>query len=498
MRLQLFSIYIALLFYSIPTFSQEIIGQIIDAQTNEPIAFATVQFSNNNGVVSNGEGFFNIPSDHLNPDSVLSISFMGYESQSLTIGKLKAQNHLIKLKEAISQLNTVYITNRAPRTDSIMARVNRNLFANYHFSDVKFTIFNRQTVYFKANKLKVDIEKSSGFNKKQLEESNKKFENLSEQIINNPPTQTFTDVLSDLYLKSDYSGKMEIIKATKLKDNKNNLSLETIQSKVSNIVLQHLDTTKTYKVKSGWFKIEDSLSLKKAKDIKKESDINSFGSLKFENIKSIKEHLFEKESVLDFVLDSRIYNYKLTNVTTIDDQLVYVIAFNPRKSKAKYKGTLYIADVDYAVLKLDYSYAEGKIGDKLNLKLLFGVKYIENVNQGTVIYKKSDESKIYYPYYINHESEQYIYAHRPFKFIENSNIIKNKVAFDVTMEGTVIQKYELMSLYHKPFEPASYTEIMEPKNVNFTELKQYNPSLWKDYTIMEPLEELKKFKVEDL
>ena len=497
MRLQLFSLYSLLLFCSISTFSQEIKGQIVDAKTNEPIAFATIQYNTNNGVVTNGEGFFNIPFDGLNPDSDLSVSFMGYETQSLTIQNLKNQNHLIKLREAINQLNTVYLTNRVPRVDSIMARVNKNLIKNYHFSDVQFTIFNRQTVYFKANNLKVDIEKSSGFNKKQLQESNKKFDDLSQQIISNPPTQTFTDILSDLYLKSDYSGKMEIKKATKLKDDKNNLSLENIQSRVKNIVLQHLDTTKTYKVKTGWFKIEDSLSLKKAREIKKETDVNSFENLKFENINSIKEHLFEKESLLDFVLDTNIYNYKLTNITTIDDQLVYIITFNPRKSKAKFEGTLYISDVDYAVLKLDYSYAEGKTGDKLNLKFLLGVKYIENINKGTVIYKKNLESKNYYPYYINHESGQYVYAHRPFKFVENSKIIKNKVAFDVIIEGTVIQKYELMSLFNKPFESATYNEIVEPINVDFIELKQYDPSLWKDYSIMEPLEELKKFKAEE-
>ena len=497
MRLQLFSLYSLLLFCSISTFSQEIKGQIVDAKTNEPIAFATIQYNTNNGVVTNGEGFFNIPFDGLNPDSDLSVSFMGYETQSLTVQNLKNQNHLIKLREAINQLNTVYLTNRVPRVDSIMARVNKNLIKNYHFSDDQFTIFNRQTVYFKANNLKVDIEKSSGFNKKQLEESNKKFDDLSQQIISNPPTQTFTDILSDLYLKSDYSGKMEVKKATKLKDDKNNLSLDNIQSRVKNIVLQHLDTTKTYKVKTGWFKIEDSLSLKKAREIKKETDVNSFENLKFENINSIKEHLFEKESLLDFVLDTNIYNYKLTNITTIDDQLVYIITFNPRKSKAKFEGTLYISDVDYAVLKLDYSYAEGKTGDKLNLKFLLGVKYIENINKGTVIYKKNLESKNYYPYYINHESGQYVYAHRPFKFVENSKIIKNKVAFDVIIEGTVIQKYELMSLYHKPFKSATYNEISEPKNVDFIELKQYDPSLWKDYSIMEPLEELKKFKAEE-
>lgn len=497
MRLSFVLLSTLFLLCTIPTFSQHIKGQIIDTKTNEPIAFATVQYNDNNGVVSNMEGFFNIPSDGLNPETILSVSFMGYETQRMTIQSLKNQDHLIKLKEAVNQLNTVYLTNKGASVDSIMARVHKKLDVNYRFSDVHYTLFTRKTTYFKAHDLKINIEKSSGFNKKQLEASNKQFDELTNRIVNNPPTQMFTDVLSDLYLKPDFKAKMEVKKATKLKDHKNNLTLETIQSKVSAIVLEHLDTTKTYKVKTGWFTVEDSLSFKKSKAVENKSDDNNFASFKTDNISNIKEHLFDNASLLDFVLDTNIYNYQLINITTIDDQLVYIIKFKPRKNRAKFQGTLYIADEDYAILKLDYSYAEGKIGEKLNLKLLFGVKYVEKVNKGTVIYKKNMESKNYYPYYINHESGQYVYAHRPFKFVENSSIIKNKIAFDVSIEGTIVQKQELMSLDYKPFDSALFNEITEAKKVDYIELKQYDPSLWKTYTIMEPLDELKKFKIED-
>lgn len=497
MRLQLLVLCTLLLLCTNLLFSQHITGQIVDAKTNEPIAFATVTFDGNHGVVSNMEGFFNIPAEGLSLETILTVSFMGYETQDLTIQSLKNQNQRISLKEAINQLNTVYLTNKVASVDSIMARVQRNLDANYRFSDVQYTLFRRQTTFFKAHDLKVNIEKSSAFNKKQLEASNKQFDELTHRIVKNPPTQMFTDVLSDIYLKSDYKGKMEITQATKLIDLKNNVNLETIQSRVSAIVLQHLDTTKTYKVKTGWFKVEDSLSFKKSREFGKDSANNNFESIKSDNINTIKAHLYDSASVLDFVLNTTDYNYQLTNVTTIDDQLVYIINFNPRKNRAKFQGTLYINDEDYAILKLDYSYAEGKIGEKLNLKFLLGVKYVEKVNKGTVIYKRNTQSKNYYPYYINHESGRYVYAHRPFKFVENSNIIKNKVAFDVIVEGTMVQKQELMSVDYKPFDSTSFNAITEAKKIDYIELKKYDPSLWTKYTIMEPLEELKKFKAED-
>ncbi len=497
MKLQSVILWAILLLCSTPIFSQQIKGQIIDAKTNEPIAFATIQFADDNGVVSNMEGFFNLSSDDLTPETLLTISFMGYQTQTLTITNLQNQNNLVKLNEAVNQLNTVYITNKLPSVDSIMARVNRNASKNYHFSNIKQKLFTRETGYFKANNLEVDIEKSSGFNKKQLEASNKQFRELTNQIVNNPPTQTFTDILLDLYLKPDFSSKIEVIKATKLKDRKNSLSLETIQSRVTNIVLQHLDTSKTYKVKSGWFKVEDSLSFKKSKAAKKDMEDNNFNAIKSANVNTLKEHLFENQSLMDFVKETDIYDYEIANVTTIDDQLVYVINFEPRKRSAKFKGTIYVNEEDYAILKLDYKFAEGKVGEKFNLKLLLGVKYVENVNRGTVIYKKNGDNKGYYPYYINHESGQYVYAHRPFKFVENSDDSKNKVAFDVTIEGNIVEKHELMSLDYKTSDDATFNGITEAKKVDFIQLKQYDPSIWKDYTIMEPLEELKKFKVEE-
>ncbi|MEZ4792183.1 MAG: hypothetical protein R2783_01515 [Gelidibacter sp.] len=187
------------------------------------------------------------------------------------------------------------------------------------------------------------------------------------------------------------------------------------------------------------------MSLKKSKEVKKDSDDNSFNNLKSGSIKNMMEHLFEKQSLMDFVMDTDIYEYVIAKVTTIDDQLVYIINFEPRKRSAKFEElSMWLTMTHY--IQLDYSYGEGKVGEKMNLKLLLGVKYVENVNKGTVIYKKNNEDNTYYPYYINHESGQYVYAHRPFKFTENDEESKNKVAFDITIEGNVVEKYELMSL----------------------------------------------------
>jgi len=457
-----------------------------------------VQYDDNNGVVTNMEGYFTLSLEKIASNKPLTISFMGYQTQQMTIKEMELTKYIVKLKEAVNQLGTVYINTKLPNVDSIMARVHRNLKKNYKVSNSKQTLFSRETTYFKAKKIDVDITKSTGFKKSQLEASNAEFAAMANQIVNNPLTQSFTDVLVELYRKDPAKNKMKVIQATKLIDRQHNVSLENIQSRVAKIVLKHLDTSKTYKLKSGWFKIEDSLSFKGDKKTKDEAkEDKSFSGLKSSTLSLLNSFLFQEHSELDFVTDTDIYDYKLQGVTTIDDQLVYVIDFEPRRSKAKFKGQLFVNDADYAILKSSYSFDKGKHGDKLNLRLLLGVKYIEDVHDGTVIYKKTSDSESYYPYYINQKSGQYVYAHRPLKFIENDDDSSNKIAFDLVAEGNVIEKLELMSLGNLTVDDQSFMNVIEPKKIDYIKLKQYDPFLWKDYNILEPLEELKKFKVED-
>ena len=71
----------------------------------------------------------------------------------------------------------------------------------------------------------------------------------------------FKDYSGDILLKNKDTSKIAIQKATKLIDSKKDFSIDKIQERAQNIILQYLDTTLTYKLKTGLFKIEDSLSL---------------------------------------------------------------------------------------------------------------------------------------------------------------------------------------------------------------------------------------------
>ena len=300
-----------------------------------------------------------------------------------------------------------------------------------------YRLFYRGTEYNKFKTLKFEIDKASGFKKRELAGVNLSLDSLT-SAIKNSQSIDFTDYLADLMILDKENAKLDVIKATKLIDTKNSVSVDKIQDKAQRIFLTYLDTTKTYKLKTGLIKIEDSLSLND-NDTKRGDKREAISTLSYDtsNLKDLShEHLHKSQvydnTILTNLLDANLYNYDYVNATVYNGELVHIIAYEPRRSKAKFEGVLYITDESHAVIKTDYQYADGKRGQKLNLKLLLGIKFVENVKQGTIIYAK-DES-YYQPKYIKEESGSYFYVNRPIKFIENSKE-KRKVGFSFKIEG---------------------------------------------------------------
>ncbi len=486
--------FLALLIFMVaPGFSQQITGKIVDSKTKVAVPFSTIQFDEFNGVVTNAEGFYNFSVDGFDDSKILTVSCLGYMTQTMSLQQLKSKNYVISLDESVNELSTVYLTNRMPNVDSIMKKVQANLKQNYNSALTKNKIFSRQTQFFKPDDVAIEIEKSSGFGKNQLKESNRQLDSLTRSLVNSPPSQEFTDILGEFYSLNDAANKLHVIKATELLDIKNKNTFDNIQKKATNVILKHLDVNATYKLKTGLFKIEDSLSLKDAKK-KQEESIPNLMDVKANANQFLKAHSFGGSSIFDFVSDTSIYDYSIEDITYMEGKAVFIIQFEPRKNRAKYTGNLYVSEEDYAVLRVDYKYAEGKKGQSINLKLLLGVKYSENVNNGTVIYKKNVNTNYYYPYYINQEIGRYAYVRRPLKFIENGGD-KDKIAFDFKVDGNIIEKREILTFSNEVITEETYNALFESKTVEFIKLKQYDPSIWKDYTVLEPLGEMKQFRV---
>jgi len=482
-----FLLTINLFLFSISLLAQNITAKIIDKNTKLPIPYAAVKIDEFNGVISNEEGFFTLNSKN---KGQITITCLGYKSKTLSIDELVSLNNVISLEEALNELNTVYISNKRPNPDTIIGRVKKRLKENYDNNLYKHEVFSRETAYVDFENLNFEVEKASHIKKKNLDLANSSLDSLTKAIINSK-TIHFKDFKGDLFVNNPSDTKLVVYKAAELLDQKNSISFEEVQQKGQNIMLKYLDTTLTYKLKTGLFKIEDSLSLKDESSKKLDKNEYETNNLKG-NVNSILElSQFDDNSTLTNILDNDLYEYSLEDVSYYNNELIYVVRFKPDRSRSKYTGRLYITDESYAITKADIEFAEGKRGEKFNLKLLLGVKYIENVYKATLIYRKNAENK-YELQYAKNEEGSYFYVSRPLKFIENSPQ-KNKTSFDFTIEGNIVSKKELLITSSSKISTSVFESIKPEKTVPYVKLDKYDPSIWGEDRTLEPLEEMKQF-----
>ena len=473
------------------SFSQQVTGKII-SKKSQPIPFATIQIGKDYGVISNDEGNFSIVTTGFQPTDSVKISCLGYEKLGFVLKDFSSKDYV--LEEQINELSEVYLTNRKLGIDSILFYVNKNLTKNYNIDLKALKFFGRRTDYIVGKTADFEIEKSSSFKKKQLEAFNKDFDALEQSLINNKSKQ-YTDAVATLYVLNKNKAKLNVEKSVRLLDEKNDQSLEKLAEKGNDIVLNHLDKSKVYTVKSGWFKVSDSVSLDNRSD-KMGDSINSVNNVKNATFGMLKNNSFAtEEPALDFVTNTKKYKYELRDLTFLNNEIVYIIDFKPKRSSAKYVGTMYVSNETFAVIRADYKFYKDRIGEKLNLRLILGIKYVEKNKAGSVSYKKH-ENGYYYPYYISEQIDRYFYVNRPIKFIENDNS-SNKVAFNFKIEGTFKERSELLMLDVTSISSSEYDSTEQSKKIDFINLKKYDPEIWSDYNVLEPLQEMKNFKVEE-
>ncbi|NNC50075.1 MAG: hypothetical protein HKO01_06020 [Flaviramulus sp.] len=482
-----------LLFSFLFTFSQNISVKLIDKNNKNPIPYATIKTGEFSGVISNEEGYFTINLDK-NELETISISCLGYQNITVSIQNIKASNFIIELDEAINQLNEVYISNKKHNADSIIAKVRAKVIDNYKDNLFIFNIFRRNTKYANFKNLDFEIEKASQVRKKNLEDANTNLSALSKKITESN-VKHFTEIKGKIYSKNYKNSKTVVEKASKLIDHKNDFSIENIQEKAQSIVLKYLDTTKTYKLKTGFFKIEDSLSIKDENLKDEQKNEFNLSELNKETRALLNHTQFYSNSFLDKIINANLYKYTFDDITYNDGGLTYKISFEPKKSKSKYTGTLFISDKNFAITQIAYKYFNNRHGDKFNLKLLLGVKYMENVSEGLIIFEQN-ANYIYQPKYLKQTTGSYFYVNRDLKFIENSPA-KNKVSFSFKIEGDARNKEELLFTGNFELTNEDYAIIKQPEVAPYTILKKFEKSIWQNENIIEPLQEMKSFNSED-
>ena len=481
---------LCLLVFSTLNYAQSVKGTVLTKE-KEPIPYATIQIGADYGVITNDEGRFTIGTKGYQPSDSVAISCLGYEKIGMQLKEFASQEYI--LKEQVNELSEIYLTDRKLSIDSIMYYVEKNLDKNYRKDHVSYSIFSRETNFTKGKDLDFEITKSTGFKKKQLESFNADFDALEQKILVNKSKQ-YTDFVGDFHILDKENSKLTVKKAIRLFDATNDQSIDALAKQGQEIITRHLDKDKVYTVKTGILTMSDSVSLDQSNEKFKDT-INS-PTFKKNHVKSLlSKHGFNEDTNLDFVTEPKKYKYTLEDITFFNSEIVYLISFEPKRGSANYTGKLYVSNETFAVIRADYQFYKGRVGEKLNLKFLLGIKFIEQGNKGSVMFKKSADG-FYYPNYIKYDRAMYFYIDRPIKFIENDNR-SNKFAFDFKIEGIANDINELLILSGKSLKDSEYNIIKEAENMNYITPKEYDASIWQGFNVLEPLNEMKAFKADN-
>lgn len=495
MKNTIFSFIVFLCFFQ-SICAQKINGKVIDSISLIPIPNVAIQINKDVGDFSDEDGLFSL---EINESTQITFSCLGYTTKTISLEDLKNANFIVKLTETYQNLVEVNLNLKKLGLDSLLYKINKNLTTNYKNEPIKQTVFFRRSNKADFKKVDFDLDRSTLLTRENRKLANKDFDDFSRKIKTSKST-FYTDYNAIYYSKnifienlkkSHILSKIDSAKGYRITTDQEDFTLEQVQEKAQNLVLKYLDKSKTYKVKSGFFKVEDTISIGKMNDDLNESKgtFNN-GALKRDISRTKSEFGFLNADNFNNFLDQNYYKHKLKGITFIDDVMLFIIYFSPRKSKAKYSGNLFVNATDFAITRIDYEYADGKRGEHLNLKLLLGVKFSENEKKGTIIYKK-DSTNVYRILYAKEKQGRYFYVNRSFKFVEHSSE-KNKIKFGVQLEGNFYSTTELVVLKTTQITDEIFKTKDKFKKIPFLSIIEYNTSNWKNGIHLKPFENIDK------
>ncbi len=474
--------------------AQTITSKVVDKKTGEPIPYATVQISENQGIITNEEGSFSLNLDNsLSEIDSIYISSMGYEK--VGIAAQKTADSIIYIEPKAIELKSVFISNKNLSVDEIINHVKERVPQNYSADLSKKRLFFRQSEYNNINKMNIEFKKST------IDELNKKF---IDSILTIIPRKSayYTEILSNYYGNHD-KAKLDIIKAAELYDKNNLGDMDALSQRMEEIFKANVKPDSYLKIKSGIFgtKVQVDSILEQneeasatKEDLEKKDSKNPFIDYRKSTLKGLFSKLFfQEDSRLNFIDKAGRYDFELLDYTYINDQTAYVIKFSPKR-KEDFKGTLYINTEDFAVMRMDYE----------NVKLLknfrlLGLTYKITRYRGKTIFVKGADNK-YHLKFLEKTVGTAFGVDRPLKVIEKNKHVpgrnkQNELSLNIDVVNTNTNKYEVVVFNAKPITETDFKNSTENKAIKPQYLSRYDPEFWKGYNIIEPNAAIRQFTV---
>jgi len=462
--------------------SQTLQIKVIDSISEKPIAYSNVYFSNNNGLITDDTGNFELIKSQLSQNDSMYVSMIGYDKKSFLVNNFN--DSLIKLVQSPIQLSSVFLTSKKLSSDEIISSVVKNIDMNYEkeFTENKIYLSKKSnsiTEKFIIDKFKSTIPKINS--------------SLIDSLLANLKKDNNSGIETLAYYYKNFEDEAQKIKIIKSREtfNKPGEVLESISKKMEEAFKNELKSDSYFKIKSGIFggnldidglEEIDSTNIESVKKFEKK-DINEKDDFVNSQIRTVNRLynslFFEKDSYLNFILKPNKYIFSEPKIDFLGNDLVYIIEATP-KGRGKYSGILYINTDDFAVVRIDFK----NIKPVYNLKLL-GVFVNIYLRDGKMILSKF-ENKKYSLSYFKINSGRRVGFDRPIKLIEKNKNVKgrrkqNQISFRmdiVSDEKTIteLQVFESKKISKDEFENLKNKNQLLPEYA-----EEFTSNFWEEF-----------------
>ena len=462
--------------------SQTLQIKVIDSISEKPIAYSNVYFSNNNGLITDGTGNFELIKSQLSQNDSMYVSMIGYDKKSFLINNFN--DSLIKLVQSPIQLSSVFLTSKKLSSDEIISSVIKNIEMNYEkeFTENKIYLSRKSnsiTEKFTIDKFKSTVPNING--------------SLIDSLLANLKKDNNSGLETLAYYYKNFEEEAQKIKIIKSREtyNKQGEVLESISKKMEEAFKNELKSDSYFKIRSGIFggnldidglEEIDSTNIESVKKFEKKeiNEKDDFANSQIRTVNRLYNSLFfEKDSYLNFILKPNKYIFSEPKIDFLGNDLVYIIEATP-KGRGKYSGILYINTDDFAVVRIDFK----NIKPVYNIKLL-GVFVNIYLRDGKMILSKF-ENKKYSLSYFKINSGRRVGFDRPLKLIEKNKNVKgrrkqNQISFRMDIISDEKTITELQVFDSKKISKEEFENLKNKNQVLPEYSEEFISNFWEEF-----------------
>lgn len=478
--------------------AQTAVGHVADALTREPLAFANIAVKGKAaGTVSNTDGQFVLDLLDLASADTISFSYVGYKTLGIAAPELQ-NTKAVYLHPAAVNLQAVEVYSKQLTAEDIVRLVRKNYPTNHPAFNGKQELFFHKferTPWPEENQINLKKTNFTGLDEQTF---NDLFAKLPREFIE------YQDALLELH-SHDESHKLVPVKAISLEESSMEALGQEMESKLSvffdDIAKSEADEDIYYKFKSG------VISMKAGKGTNGDSlwqqqkaDPANY-LVKTKLVKDDILFLLKQYGHLDgqnweFISSSGKYRYALEGVDFYSDELVYRISFVPKRG-GLFEGDMYISTTSFAVLQLDFAYAQGKQNERIQL---LGIGHAMNFKEGKVIFEKGEGG--YFVKYINARQHEMASIERDFTIMKKKKRALwdkelNEIKLEAKLTFDINDYWELLILNREQTDNGHFEAVQQPAVMKFKKEFAHTPDMWENRTVLAPASELKKFTRKD-